>query len=155
MDEQIKNSINVRKSSIYDYYNLNDAMNSKVEEYFKRVEEFAKDCKDVADFETKFQASPLSQEYMGLFTELATTCSPKGAMKAQAEAFKERDFKQDAKDELEYQMKDATMPARRMAREQMDRQLRSTPILGDAIQAKQTFDLFGKFRRKKNDDNIE
>lgn len=155
MDEQIKNSINVRKSSIYDYYDLNDAMNGKVEEYFKRVEEFAKDCKDVADFETKFQASPLSQEYMGLFTELATTCSPKGAMKAQAEAFKERDFKQDMKEELEYQMKDATMPARRMAREQMDRQLRSTPILGDAIQAKQTFDLFGKFRRKKNDDNIE
>ncbi len=155
MDEQIKNSINVRKSSIYDYYNLNDAMNSKVEDYFKRVEEFAGDCKDVADFETKFQTSPLSQEYMGLFTELATTCSPKGAMKAQAEAFKERDFKQDMKEELEYQMKDATMPARRMAREQMDRQLRSTPIIGDAIQAKQTFDLFGKFRRKKNDDNIE
>lgn len=155
MDEQIRNSIDVRKNSIYDYYNLNDAMNSKVEDYFKRVEEFAGDCKDVADFETKFQASPLSQEYMGLFTELATSCTPKGAIKGQMDAFKQRDFKQDFEEDLEYQLKDASMPARRAAREQVDRQLRSTPILGDAIQAKQTFDLFGKFRRKKNDDTIE
>ena len=36
-------------------------------------------------------------------------------------------------------------------REAVDKAARRTPILGDVIQAKQTMDLFGKFRKKKDD----
>ena len=59
--------------------------------------------------------------------------------------------KEELESELKYQAREATLPARRVAREAVDRAARNTPILGDVIQAKQTMDLFGKFRKKKDD----
>ena len=58
---------------------------------------------------------------------------------------------------MEYQVKEMTMPARRLARERADQQLRRTPIVGDVIQAKQTLDLFGKLGNmfRKKDKNKE
>ena len=51
--------------------------------------------------------------------------------------------------EAKYRMKEATLPARRLAREQAESQLRRTPVIGDIMAVKQHLDLFGGIKRKK------
>ena len=71
MSEGIRASIQVRWDTIITYYDVNGAVKAKVEDYFARLEQFSLTCTDQADFEQKFAASPLNQEYMDLFAELA------------------------------------------------------------------------------------
>ena len=57
--------------------------------------------------------------------------------------------------EIEYQAKDMTLPARRIARQQAYDTARNTPILGEAMEIKQHVDLiskFGKLLKKKDKD---
>jgi len=163
----IKSCVESRKNAIYSAYVINsDELKEKIDELFARIEAFAENCGDIADFESKFATSELNQEYTSLFTEIATSCSSityesgqNSNVKSDAEYYAD-----EAKSEMEYQLKEMSMPARRAARERADQELRSTPIIGDAIQAKQTFDLFSKWggffknkrknrKSKKQDDN--
>ena len=50
-------------------------------------------------------------------------------------------LKEEIESEARYRAKEATLPARRVAREAVDRAARNTPILGDVIQAKQTTNI--------------
>ncbi|MBR2704550.1 MAG: hypothetical protein IKE91_03680 [Clostridia bacterium] len=154
----IKSCVESRKNAIYSAYEINnEELKVKIDDLFTRIESFADGCSDATDFETKFAASELNQEYINLFTEIATLCSP-----IIHETVENPNVKSDAqyvadevKSEMEYQMKEMTMPARRAAREAADQELRRTPIVGDVIQAKQTLDLFGKLGGlfKKKDKN--
>lgn len=111
-----------------------------IDEYFKKLEEFASTCKDAADFEAKFQTSPLSQEYTNLFTKVMG-----GGVDAKAEA----------KDAIVYAGEDIadsiSLRARRKTREKVESDLRNTPVIGDAMTAKQHFDFFSRFKKKKDD----
>ncbi len=68
MNEYVKQSIDGRRMAFSSAYELTDTYKKKVEELFKRIEDFGKSCTDAMDFETKFMASPLNKEYTDLFT---------------------------------------------------------------------------------------
>ena len=142
MDNNIKIScIDSRRSAIESSYTGSDEkILSMIDDYFKKLEEFAKNCTDVSDFETKFQESPLSQEYTKLFTKVMG-----GGIDARAEA----------KDAALYAAEDiadsATHTVRMQARMETESALRNTPIVGDVMTAKQHFDFFSRFRKKKDD----
>ena len=74
MNEVLKPSIESRKSALFSSYDIKDPGNLKaIEDYFKKVEEFAKDYNDVMEFETAFASSPLQQEYSDLFVQIMNT----------------------------------------------------------------------------------
>ena len=82
MDEYIKQSVESRKNAITNAYELSATDAKRVDELFSKIEALAKKCKDVNDFESQFAASPLNQEYMGIFGDLAQTSKLKGAAAA-------------------------------------------------------------------------
>ena len=153
MNDMVKMSIDGRKNAFYSAYEINDDnIKKEIDELFTKIEEFGASCKDSIEFETTFATSPLNTEYINLFTKVAQSCKPivyeheERVVKSDEQIAKE-----ELESELKYQAREATLPARRVAREAVDRAARNTPILGDVIQAKQTMDLFGKFRKKKDD----
>ena len=158
MDESVKNSIKSRYDAFEISYELTDSIKKEVDALFDKIYDFGKTCKDAMDFETKFASNPLNQEYINMFTKVASKCKAKTIAhtennvtgKSTGEAIME-DIGSDAK----YLADDLTMPARRRARMEMDSKLRSTP-LGKIEQANNTFWLFkkikGKVSHKKTDD---
>lgn len=157
MNDSVKLSINSRKDGVYKAYDIKDeALKKEIDALFKEMEKLGKDCKDSGEFEAKLAASSLNQKYIDLFTKVSTKCKPITYEKEEREVKSDKEkLVDDLKDEAEYQLKEATLPARRIAREEMDKKLRSTPVIGDVIQAKQTLDVFNKFRRKKKKDEDE
>ena len=108
---------------------------AKIDELFARIEEFGKTCKDYADFETQFASSPLNQEYINLFTEVATTSKSK----MQPVDDTPKDTRSDAEiladealDDARFAVKEATSPLRHQAYEASTQALRSTKV-GNAL----------------------
>lgn len=80
MDKNIEASINGRKNAFFAAYEVKDKkMLVKIDELFGEIEKLGAKCKDVGEFETKFAASPLNQQYLDLFTEIATSMASKQA----------------------------------------------------------------------------
>lgn len=79
MDQYVKMSIDGRKSAIIGSFKLDEKAQKKVDDLFSEIEKLGATCKDAGEFETKFQASPLNQKYMDLFTEIATGSATKQA----------------------------------------------------------------------------
>ena len=138
--------IDSRKNAIFASYNVQDPGTLKnIEDYFKKVEDFAKDCKDVQDFEAKFATSDLCKEYTDLFTMIMQT---------------ENDVNGNAPDvyvpeeyTIEDEMRDSAKRAvRRRVRQNVYDTARGVPILGDAMTAKQHYDLFASLTGKNKDD---
>lgn len=130
--------IDSRKMALTSTYEGNDPKILKmIDEFFIKVEEFAKDCVDVADFESKFASSPLNIEYTNLFTKIMGN---------------NIDLKKEIKEEAvftgEQIVDDLTHQARMDARSSAEATLRNTPIIGDVMTAKQHFDLFSRFKKK-------
>ena len=153
MNEVIKQSIEGRKMAFSSAYELTDVYKKKVDELFKRIEEFGKNCTDAMDFETKFMASPLNKEYTDLFTEVASNCKyilppPVDNPDAKTDAEYYRD---EAISDAKYLAKNLTMPARRAAREEFDKKMRDTP-LGAIEQASNTAWVVKRLFGKKNKD---
>lgn len=154
MNKEVEASIKGRKDAFFNFYDITDAdLKKKIEDYFKEVEEFGKGCSGSADFEAKFASSELNQKYVDLFTEVGTKCKPKNVELPETEEVSAKDL---AKEELDYEMKEAVDSAgravRRKANEKMLSEARSTPILGDIMEAKQHYDLFSRFKKKNKDE---
>ena len=74
MNDNIKPCIESRKTALFTSYDIKDPGNLKIiDDYFKKLEEFAKDYTDVMEFENAFASSPLQQEYSDLFVQIMTT----------------------------------------------------------------------------------
>ena len=153
MNDVVKQCIDGRKNAFSTAYELTDVYQKKVDELFKRIEEFGKDCTDAMDFESKFAASPLNKEYTDLFTEVASNCKyilpppvDNPNVKSDAEYYKE-----EAISDAKYLAKDLTMPARRKVREEFDKKMRDTP-LGKIEQASNTAWVVKRLFGKKNKD---
>ena len=153
MDSVVKSCIDGRRMAFSSAYELTDVYKKKVDELFKRIEEFGKTCTDAMDFETKFASSPLNKEYTDLFTEVASNCKyilpppvDNPNIKSDAEYYKE-----EAISDAKYLAKDLTMPARRKAREEFDKKMRDTP-LGKIEQASNTAWVVKRLFGKKNKD---
>lgn len=158
MNEMVKNSIDARKAGVLNAYKVTDEnLLAKLNDLFERINQFGETCADATEFESKFATSDLNQEYIALFTEIASSCEqivyePKVDPTIKSDKEKLLD---DVKGELKYQVDEATMPARRIARQEAYDAARNTPIIGDIMYAKQNIDLFAKvggmFKKKKKD----
>ena len=153
MDSVVKASIDGRKTAFFSAYDIkDDNLIKEIDELFNRIYEFGEDCKDSMQFETTFATSPLNTEYINLFTKVAQSCPPIVREETPVNVKSDEEYlKEELESEARYQMREATLPARRIAREAATHAARRTPIVGDLMQAKQTLDLFGKFRNKKDD----
>lgn len=161
MNDMVKNSIESRKNAIFSAYEINDdALKNKIKDLFERITFFGESCTDVGDFESKFAISDLNKEYINLFSKIATSCKP-----IPQESISYADSKgrgeqvlDDIKDEMEYQVKEMSMPMRRKARQEVYDQARDIPIVGDVMNIKQHIDFFSRFknlRKKKKDKKDE
>ncbi len=153
MDEQIKTSIMGRKNGIFSVYDVKDKkLLKEIDDLFDKMMDLGKSCTDVMDFETKLASSPLNQAYIDLFTKISQSSNyilKENNEEPQNTKSDAQYLAEEAADEARYRMKEATLPARRIAREAAEKKLRSTPVIGDIMHVKQHLDLFGGFRRKK------
>ena len=141
MSEEVKNCIESRRTAIFNYDITDQDVIDKVNDYFKRVEEFARDLKTANEFEAAFATSGYSQEYIDLF-ELILKYDTKA-----------NSFSKDAGDGVFSEVgEEVTHQARHKVRTEVDSALLDVPVVGDAINVKHKFDLFSKFRKKKDKD---
>jgi hypothetical protein len=145
MNDSVKASVDSRKTAIYNAYDINkDDVKAKVEDLFKRIEEFAATCSDSMNFETKFASNPLNQEYIEIFTFVATNCPTKL-----------QPVTENAASDVKYMVDDLSSPMRHQAYQATYDAARDVPVLGEVMTAKQHFDFFSRFKRKKEDKNEE
>lgn len=142
MNEYVKNCVDSRKMAIYNTYDIKKQENiDYINDYFKRLEEFASNYNDAMSFEQAFQTSSFNQEYMDIFTKITKTESVKEEIMA-ASASPVTD-----EDDNELQ-DDLTRAVRREARQEAYDKARDIPVVGDVMTAKQHFDFFSRFRKK-------
>ncbi len=142
MNDILKPCIESRKTALFSQYDIQDPGNLKtIEEYFKKVEEFAKDYNDVMAFETAFAASPLCKEYSDLFVQIMNTEKTVDGKAPVVDVQEEYTLHDELKDDME-------RAVRRRARQDIESKARSMPVIGDAMTAKQHFDFFSRFRKK-------
>lgn len=147
MDETIKLSIEGRKNAIINTYELNDKQKKEVDDLFIKIEKLGMEAKDSSDFEAKFAASPLNQEYMDLFTKIATEGAKSDLVKGTATSV--------ATGIAESAIRNAVgvkIPTTRAAvHQEVYNAARDIPGVGEVLQVKQYADLFGRFKKKKDE----
>ena len=79
MDKLIEQSIDARKNAFSASYKVDTEMQKKIDALFVEIDKLGEKCKDAGEFEAEFQKSPLNQQYLDLFTEIATKCAPNTA----------------------------------------------------------------------------
>ena len=136
MNEMVKNSVESRRTAIFSSYAITDEnLFKKIEDYFNRLNEFASSYDDVMKFETDFASSDLAKEYSDLFMEITKANNP--------------EEKKDnmIMDEIKYDVKHQV---RRRAYQETYDTARDIPVVGEAMDLKNKFDLFSRFKRNKD-----
>jgi len=136
MNEMVKNSVESRRTAIFSSYAITDEnLFKKIEDYFNRLNEFASSYDDVMKFETDFASSPLAKEYTDLFVEISKMNNP--------------EEKKDnvILDEIKYDVKHRI---RREAYQETYDKARDIPVVGEAMDLKNKFDLFSRFKKNKD-----
>lgn len=144
MEESVKMSIDGRKNAIFNAYEVPENMQAKITELFKNIEELGKSCKDSADFEAKFAASPMNAEYTQLFTDLAMSGAKCkfGPAPGEVEEVDQAEVAKDlAKDYAEMEVEGAVQSVRGRAYRAAESKIRDVPVIGDAIDAKRKIDF--------------
>lgn len=136
MVEVIKQSIEARKNAIFSSYNVEDKkMLDKIDNLFKKINDFGEKFTDVNEFEKEFANSSLNNDYINIFVELSKVGAPGIGETILESAANE--------------VVSAVMPSRAVIADKRDQALRDIPVVGDIMQAGQTIDFFNKFRKKK------
>ena len=142
MNEIVKSCIDSRKMAIYNTYDIKKQENiDYLNDYFKRLEEFAANYSDAAAFEQAFSTSSFNQEYMDIFTKICSTESVKEQVLAASASPVDDEPDNELADDL-------ARAARRGARQEAYDKARDIPVVGDVMTAKQHFDFFSRFRKK-------
>ena len=145
MEEYTKQSIDARYNSFFSAYYIEDeSIKNKIEDLFVRIRELGETAKDNGDFETKLASSPLNNEYIELFTEVATKCKPKEQVSAPTYNEGENTNRM-IQNETKRMVEDATRPIRRKLRWKLQDKMRDTP-LGTV---EQVINLRGLFKKNK------
>ena len=140
MTDIVKASVQSRKDALYNSYEITDEkLKKKIDDYFVRLEKFAENYDDSMEFETAFAQDKLCKEYSDLFTAAMS----QGEEKISAVKEAAKDVAWEVKNDVKYHV-------RHKAYVETSSKVRSIPVVGDIIQAKQTFDLFKRFRKPKN-----
>ena len=139
MDDIIKQCIDGRMS-VFNAYNITDeSVLKKIDDLSKKINEFGEGCKDAMEFNDKLMKSPLNDEYNNLVVEVAKS-GVKADMPSAGEVIA---------DTVIDRAKTKIRPSRAVMADKRDQALRDIPVVGDAMQAKQTFDLFKRFKKDK------
>lgn len=149
MNDLVRNCVESRKSAIFNAYDVKNENNlSKIDEFFAKLENFANDYNDVMEFENAFASSELNQEYMTLFTEIATTESPKNIDMNQynqnPNELKAEEIGEMVVDEV---VEGITSKARGIAARESYDKIRDIPVVGDAIDIKNKLGFLGRFKK--------
>lgn len=147
MDEIVKASIDSRKNAITNAYELNDKQKKEVDDLFAEIEKLGSEAKDVGDFEAKFAASPLNQQYMDLFTKIAT---------ASASSATHKDIvagtAKGAAESMVRSAVGASVPTTRAAVHQKAYDAaRDIPGVSEVLEVKQYAGLFSRFKKNKDE----
>lgn len=103
------------------------------------------------------QNAKQNKEYINLFTEVASNSEPiqyTGDNQVEAKSTSQQVL-DEVKSDIDYTIKDATLPARRAARQAAYDTARDIPVVGEIMTAKQHIDFFARFRKKKEKDEEE
>ena len=139
MNDLVKNSVESRKTAISSAGEIkNEEIKKKLEDFFRRLEEYASKYDDVMKFESDFASSDLNKEYMNLFTEIMTDGQKKENV---------------VTDSLKYEMTEglASTVRGRAHRAAYDK-ARDIPVVGDILSANRTIGFFSRFRKNKKDE---
>lgn len=149
MNDLVKNSIECRKTALFNGYEITDeGLINKIEDLFERINQFGEGCIDNMDFEAKFATSELNQEYIQLFTEIVTKCAQKNSpSEPEEKPDNDNGVMDEVASDLRYEANELSMPVRRKVRQEVYDEARDMPIIGDAMYVKQHIDLLGKFGR--------
>ena len=152
MDEYIKQSIKSRKDAFSMSFEVSEKMQKKIDALFLEIEKLGVKCKDVQEFEAEFQKSPLNQQYMDLFTEIATESAGKQAAGQVAKSMATGAVEGLARNAL-----GNVVPTRAAVHQKAYDEVRKVPGLGNAIdigeKASYAMHLGKLFKsRKKKDD---
>lgn len=161
MDKYVKQSIDARKNAISASYKLDTNAEKKVNVVFAEIEKLGEKCKDAGEFEVKFQKSPLNQQYLDLFTEIATTSQPavqpstgkSGIGKTIAGG-----MVAGAAESALNQAVHTVVPTRAAVHQKAYDEVRDIPVVGEAINIKEKASylahlgkMFGKGKKKKEE----
>ncbi|MBQ8992355.1 hypothetical protein IJ090_02915 [Candidatus Saccharibacteria bacterium] len=152
MDDTIKASIDARKSALTNSYELKEYQ-AEFDDLFRRIEELGKNSQDAADFEAKFAASDLNQEYTNFFTKVAmanTETGLKGVAKSSNTSVGEM-VAEEVMEQAGSRLKQAVAPTRAQINQAATDKLRDIPVVGDAMTVKQHLDFFSRFKKPKDD----
>jgi hypothetical protein len=163
MDEYIKQSIDARKNAFSAAYEINAEMQKKIDALFVKIEELGTTCKDVNEFEAKFAASPLNQQYMDLFTEIATGSvvgvSGAGVPKGKVGKMVAGSLVGGAVEGVVGSAVHRVVPTRAAVHQKAYDAARDIPVVGDAIDVSQKVGyamhlgkLFGGRKKKKEEE---
>ena len=151
MNDQIKLSIDGRRTAFANSYELTPEAEAKITDLFKEIEALGKSCKDSADFEAKLAASPLNQKYISLFTELAQTCKSKLAPVSNTDTEPQPTKGEVAadllKNDLEMAADGTVQHFRGRAYRTAHDKARDIPVVGDTIDLKNKIDFFSRFKK--------
>lgn len=140
MDNIIKQSIEGRKNAIFNSYEVSDqVMIDKIDDLFNRINDFGEKYNDVGTFESEFANSPLNNEYINIFTELAMK-GVSNSMPSVGEMVADR---------VGTEIKNSVLPSRAVRADRRDQAIRNIPIVGDIVDVGQKIDLLNKFRKDK------
>ena len=140
MDNIIKQSIEGRKNAIFNSYEVSDqVMIDKIDDLFNRINDFGEKYNDVGTFESEFANSPLNNEYINIFTELAMK-GVSNSMPSVGEMVADR---------VGTEIKNSVLPSRAVRVERRNQAIRNIPIVGDIVDVGQKIDLLNKFRKDK------
>lgn len=145
MDKLIKQSIDARKAAYSNSFEIDAKVQKKIDELFVEIEKLGEKCKDAGEFEAEFQKSPLNQEYMDLFTEIATKGATKNVIKGAAAG---------ALQSTAEQALGNVVPTRAAIHQKAYDEVRKVPGLGNAIDAAEKASYVGhlaKLFKKKKD----
>lgn len=153
MNEIVKNSIETRKQAFTCAYNITDQLLiKKIDDLFNRINELGEGCEDAAEFETKFASSQLNQEYINLFTEVASTSMPISYQNESANTKSDEDYiKEEIDSELRYQTDSLTQPVRREINQKAYDAARDIPVVGNVLDVKQKIGFFSRFKKNKDE----
>lgn len=146
MDSNIKKSIDAKKDAFKASFEIGATTQKKIDALFKDIEKLGLKCKDVGEFEAEFAKSPLNQEYLDLFTEIATKSTAKTVAKGAAVG---------AIESIADQAIDNIVPTKAAVHQKASDIARSVPVLGDAIDIGEKASYIGHlgklFGKKKKD----
>lgn len=159
MDKLIKQSIDARKNAFSANYKVDAEIQKKIDALFAEIDKLGEKSKDAGEFEAEFQKSPLNQQYLDLFTEIATKCAPNTAAPKVDTSSISKTIAGGvaagiAQSAAEQAFQNAVPTTRAAVHQKAYDAARSVPGLGDAIdiakKASYATHLGKLFRKKKN-----